>query len=86
MLQSLVSHQADHSINTVVSSPRISHDALAGVGAGDVGELALERRGRGPAVDPFHFGGGGGQRGVVRLRRAVDDEARAGQRLEGGAR
>ena len=37
-----------------------------------------------PAVQPFHFGRRRDQRGIVRLRRAVDDEGRARQRLEHG--
>jgi len=36
------------------------------------------------AADPLHLGGDGGQRRVGRLRRAVDDEGCARQRLEGG--
>src|ERR1700690_3451245 len=65
--------------------PRIAHHALAGVAAGDLRELALEGRRRRPAVGPFHLGGRGRQRRVMRLRRAVDDEGSARQRLEGGA-
>src|ERR1019366_5438388 len=65
-------------------SPRVAHDALAGVGAGDVGKFAFEGGGGGPAVQPFHFSGCRGQRRIMRLRRAVDDEACARQRLEGG--
>src|SRR6266852_2405911 len=38
-------------------SPRIAHDALAGVAAADVGELAFEGRGGRPAVAPFHLVG-----------------------------
>src|SRR5262249_51199641 len=61
------------------SSPLIPHHALAGVACGDVRELALEGGGGRPAAQPFHLDGGGGERGVGRARRAVDDEARAGQ-------
>lgn len=63
----------------------VSHHALAGVGTGDSGELALERACRRPAVHPFHFDGRRRQRGLARLPRTVDNEAGAWQRLEGGA-
>ena len=66
-------------------SPRVAHDTLACIGARDVGELAFERRGAGAAVQPFYLGGGRGQCGIGRLRRAVDDKGRARQRLEYGA-
>src|SRR4051794_18443527 len=62
--------------------PAVANHALAGVGPGDVGELALEGGGGGPAVQPFHLGGGRGQRGVRRLRRATDQEGAAGDILE----
>ena len=64
------------------SLPRIPHHALAGVAGGDAGELALEGGGGGPAVQPFHFGGRRDEGSIVRLRRAVDDEGCARQRLE----
>src|SRR6188472_3738083 len=38
-------------------SPRIARDALAGIGPRDVGELAFEGGGGGPAVQPLHLGG-----------------------------
>jgi hypothetical protein len=60
----------------------ISNDALAGVRTGNVGELAFEGGGERETVQPFHLGGSGGQRRVMRLRGAVDDEASARQRLE----
>ena len=63
-------------------SPRIAHNTLAGVGIGDVGELAFEGRRSRPAVQPLYLGGARDQRGVMGLRRAVDDECRARQRLE----
>src|SRR6188768_2243256 len=63
-------------------SPRIARNALSGIGPRHVGELALEGDGGGPAVQPIHLGGRRGQRRIVRLRRAVDDEGRARQRLE----
>ena len=66
----------------VANSPRIPHHTLTGVARGDVGELALEGGGSGPAVQPFLLGGGGRERGVACLRGAVDDEGRARQRLE----
>src|SRR3954453_22538925 len=63
-------------------SPGIAHHALAGIAAGHVGELALEGGRRRPAVQPFHFGRCGGERGVAGLSCAVDENRRAGQRLE----
>ena len=58
--------------------PSISDDGFAGVARRDGGELALEGRRRRPAVQPSDFGRSGGQRGVMGLRRAVDDEAGSG--------
>src|SRR5260370_41693019 len=49
------------------TSPRISHHALAGVAAGDIGELALEGGGRGPAVQPSLLGGGRNESCGLRL-------------------
>jgi hypothetical protein len=63
--------------------PLIAHHALAGVGARHIREFTLEGGRRRPAVEPFLFYRGGDQRGVRGLRRAVDDEARTRQRLEG---
>src|SRR5437763_676345 len=63
--------------------PGVARDALAGVAAGYVGERAVKSRSERDAVQPLHFGGGGDQRAVAGLRRAVDDEACAGQGLEG---
>jgi len=54
--------------------PRVARDAFAGVGSADAGEFAFETRGQREAVRPFHFGGSRGQRQIMRLRRAVDDE------------
>jgi hypothetical protein len=68
----------------VASSPRIPRDALAGVAAGDVGEFALESGGKRETVQPFQFSGGSCERGFMRRRGAVDDEACARQHLEGG--
>jgi hypothetical protein len=62
--------------------PLISNDALAGVRTGNVGGLAFEGGGERETVQPFYLGGSGGQRPVMRLRGAVDDEASARQRLE----
>src|ERR1700684_2034804 len=56
-------------------SAGIPHHAFAGVRAGDVGELAFEGGGGGPAVGPFQFGGRGRQRRVGGLCGAVHDEA-----------
>ena len=64
------------------SLPGISHHALAGVAGGDAGELALEGGRGGPAVQPFHFRGGGDEGSIVRLHSAIDDEGCARQRLE----
>src|SRR5260370_33118260 len=63
-------------------SPRVSDHALSGVAGGYAGELALECGGGGPAVQPFLLGGGGDEGSIVRLRRAVDDEGCARERLE----
>src|ERR1035437_392164 len=62
--------------------PHVTRDALACVGFRNAGELPFEDGGEREAVQPFHLGCGRGQRGIVRLRRAVDDEGRARQRLE----
>ena len=64
--------------------PCVSHRSSSGIGSGDVGELAVKGVRRRPAVHPLHLRGGRGQRRVAGLPRAVDDEAHAGQRLEGG--
>jgi hypothetical protein len=50
----------------VADSPSITRHALAGVAAGDVGELTLEGGGGGPAVQPFLLGGGG-DKGCITL-------------------
>jgi hypothetical protein len=64
--------------------PRIPRNALvAGVGARDIGELAFEGGCKREAAQPFHFYGAGDERGIIGLRRAIDDKGRAGQRLEG---
>jgi len=47
----------------VQTSPLVADDALAGIGRGDVGELALEGRGSRPAIHPFHLDRGRRQRG-----------------------
>jgi len=64
--------------------PSVPNDTLAGIAAGHVGELAFKGRRGGPAVDPLDLHRRGGQGRVVRLRGAVDGEAGARQRLEGG--
>src|SRR5260370_29794155 len=46
--------------------PRVARNALAGVAAGDVGQLALERACEREAVQPFDLGGGGGQGSLPR--------------------
>src|ERR1700730_1584943 len=63
--------------------PGVAHHALAGVAAGDVGELALEGGGERKAADEFHFRRSGSECGVMRRCCAVDDKGCAGQRLEG---
>src|SRR5262249_29212036 len=63
-------------------SPHISHGAGAGVGGGVGGELAVEFRKQRYTVGEAKLGARRGERGVLRERRAVDDEARAGKRLE----
>src|SRR5262245_54988611 len=47
-------------------------------------ELAVEFRKQRDAVGEAKLGAGGGERGIFRRRGAVDDEARAGKRLEQG--
>jgi hypothetical protein len=65
-------------------SPRISHRTGAAVCGGMGGELAIEfGEERKPVGDP-KLGAGGGERGILRRRCSIDDEARAGKRLEHG--
>jgi len=73
---------APHPRGRVFSLPRVSHCAGAGVGRGVRGELAVEFRKQHNAVGEAELGAGGGERGILRWRRAVDDEARARKRLE----
>src|SRR5580698_6908573 len=68
----------------VAALPDIPYDALAGVRACDVGEFTLEGSGGRPAIGPLDLGGRRGQCRIMRLRRPVDDKARARQRLESG--
>src|ERR1700716_585934 len=75
-------HVSKVPIPEVVNLPGIPHHALARVAASDVGEFTFEGGCRRPAVQPFQFGGGRGQRRVSGLRGAVDDEGSARQRLE----
>ena len=63
-------------------SPVVAYHALAGVGAGDVGELAFKGRGDGPAVQPLLFSRRRHQRGIGSLHCAVHDKGCTGQRLE----
>src|SRR5215467_1901002 len=64
--------------------PGVSHGAGAGVGGGVRGELAIELADQRDAVGEAIFGAGGGERGVLRRRRAVDEEARPWKRLKHG--
>ena len=52
--------------------PCVSHRVFAGIAAGDIGELVFEGGADRKTVAPCHFGGGRGERGVARLRGAVD--------------
>src|SRR3984893_16014402 len=63
--------------------PGVARHALAGVAAGDVGELALEGGGERKAADEFHFRRGGSEGRVMRRCGAIDDKGCAGQRLKG---
>src|SRR5215471_11633096 len=65
-----------------LTSPRISHGVGAGVGRGVRGELAVEFRKQHDTVGEAIFRAGGGERGVLRRRGAVDGEARGGKRVE----
>src|SRR5262249_24419291 len=64
--------------------PRVSHGAGAGVGGGLRGELAIELADQRDAAGEAIFRAGGGGRGGLLRRRAVDAEARARERLEHG--
>src|ERR1700680_1775931 len=44
--------------------PSVTRDALAGVGPGDIGELAFEGGGERETVQPFHLGGRRGRRAM----------------------
>ena len=67
---------------TLSALPLAAKGAGAGIGRGVGGELAVELCKQRNAVGEPKLGAGGSQRGVLRRRRAVDDEARAGKRLE----
>src|SRR5262249_57810875 len=56
--------------------------AGGGVGGGMRGELGGERREQGEAIGEAILCAGGGERRILRRGSAVDDEARAGKRLE----
>src|SRR5262249_54857971 len=64
--------------------PGITYSAGAAVGDGAAGELAIELGADRESASEAKLGTGRGQRRILRRCRAVDDEARAGQRLEGG--
>src|SRR5262249_58351923 len=70
------------SARKVRRSARISHGAGAGVGGGMRGEIAVELREQGEAIGEAILCAGGGERRILRRGSAVDDEARAGKRLE----
>src|SRR5262249_3048903 len=71
---------------TPAALPRIAHGAGAGVGGGVACELAVEFGEQHDAVGEAKLGAGGGERGILRRRGAVDGEARARKRLEQGER
>src|SRR5262249_23419580 len=62
--------------------PRVSHGTGAGVGRGVGGELAVELGEQRNTVGEAIFGARRGERGILRRRRAVDNEARTRKRLE----
>jgi hypothetical protein len=66
-------------------SPRIAQRSGAAVGLRAGGELAIEFGDDLPVGSEEILQDGGGERRVMRDRRAVDGEARPRQRLEGGA-
>src|SRR5712692_9849789 len=67
-------------------SPHLPHHAGAAVDARGRRELAVEFGEEGPAVGELVHGAAGGEHAVARRHGAVDDEVRAGQRLEDRAR
>src|SRR5580692_4012322 len=56
-------------------SPRVAQRAGAGIGLRTARELAVELGGERPVGGHVQLRGGGGERGVLRRRRAVDGEA-----------
>src|SRR5436190_2604232 len=69
---------------SVFALPRIPHRAGAGVGGGVRGELAVELGEQHDAIGEAKLGALRHERGILRRRGAVDDEARAGERLKQG--
>src|SRR4029079_7909269 len=67
-------------------SPRVADRPGAAIGRGAGCELTVELAEERDAIGEPKLGAGGGQRGVLRGRGAVDDEARAGKRLEYGGK
>ena len=63
-------------------SPRIPQRSRTGVGLRTLRELAVELGEHRPARGHVQLGADGGKRGISGNRRAVDDKARAGKRLE----
>src|SRR6476619_2014504 len=55
--------------------PRVPDRPGAGIGRGVRGKLAVERADERDAVGEEQLGAGGGERGILRRRGSVDDEA-----------
>ena len=77
MAMNWVRYKARMKPRTSNCTSRTPHHTLAGVATGDIGEFAFEGAGERDAVRSFPLDRSGGERGVNRLRRAIDDEGRA---------
>src|SRR6476619_4016475 len=62
--------------------PRVPDRAGSGIGGGMGGELAVELSEQRDTIGETKLGTGGGERGILRRRGAVDDEAGARERLK----